>query len=303
MHTAFKATMISLAMLTAASSVAPATAQVNGAFFATAKDKTKLWDYAKDDFFRNNIDVANSKYTRNVELIQSHEKLDARKPTILFFHGNSGINTSSAKLVQLRAAGYQVIAVQCPGYGGSIGVPSEQGYREAAYAALEYTKSIGIPLSNILLFGESMGTGVATFLQSRLGVRGAILEAPYSVFAEAINHTAKIIPTIIAERFANKNDAQFNSIGYVNSMRPSVGTVSTIIYSCSGDRVVPLAGTNALAQAYLRDGHLLTHKTYDPHDPSIKLRENGRMHRFEQIPAEIMTAIKLLLSPSQDRAR
>ncbi len=103
------------------------------------------------------------------------------RPSILYFHGNGGNLERPGRLARFRAltaAGYGLLAVSYRGYGGSTGTPSEDGLArdaEAAYAAL----AARVPPENIVLYGESLGTGVAIRLATERPVAALVLEAPY----------------------------------------------------------------------------------------------------------------------------
>jgi pimeloyl-ACP methyl ester carboxylesterase len=103
------------------------------------------------------------------------------KWTIIYFHGNAmdiGHCRPWAELLQKQ--GYAVLAVEYPGYGISPGPPSEKNCYAAANAAYNYLRTThGIPAEKIVLYGMSLGTGVATDLASRKPVGALILESPF----------------------------------------------------------------------------------------------------------------------------
>jgi fermentation-respiration switch protein FrsA (DUF1100 family) len=98
--------------------------------------------------------------------------------TVVFLHGNAGnISHRLEKLLLLHELGVNVVLVDYRGYGRSEGEPSEEGtYRdgEAALAAA------GTDARNVVVYGESLGTGVAVELAVRHRLRGVILEAPFT---------------------------------------------------------------------------------------------------------------------------
>jgi fermentation-respiration switch protein FrsA (DUF1100 family) len=102
------------------------------------------------------------------------------KPVILYFHGNGGaLKYRVERFRRLIADGIGLVALEYRGYGGLPGSPSEQGLiadAEAAYAfaAAQY------PVQQIVVWGESLGTGVAVALTSEKPVGRVILEAPFT---------------------------------------------------------------------------------------------------------------------------
>jgi pimeloyl-ACP methyl ester carboxylesterase len=102
------------------------------------------------------------------------------KPVILYFHGNGGaLHYRVARFQKLIEDGIGLVALEYRGYGGNSGSPSEAGLiadAEAAYgfAAARYSTS------QIVVWGESLGTGVAVALASEKPVGRVILEAPFT---------------------------------------------------------------------------------------------------------------------------
>jgi fermentation-respiration switch protein FrsA (DUF1100 family) len=63
------------------------------------------------------------------------------------------------------------------GYGGNPGSPSEQGFYADAAAALNFLDEQGIAATRRVIYGESLGTGVAVHLAAQQDVAALILEA------------------------------------------------------------------------------------------------------------------------------
>jgi fermentation-respiration switch protein FrsA (DUF1100 family) len=108
------------------------------------------------------------------------------KPTILYFHGNGGnIMGRAPKVRALLDRGYGVLRAEYRGYGGNHGDPSEAGFYQDGRAALGHLESKGIAPHNIVLWGESLGTGVAVQLAQEQALQAAplaavVLEAPFT---------------------------------------------------------------------------------------------------------------------------
>jgi fermentation-respiration switch protein FrsA (DUF1100 family) len=102
------------------------------------------------------------------------------KPVILYLHGNGGaLRYRVERFGRLIADGVGIVAVEYRGYGGSSGSPSERGLitdGEAGYAfaAARYSTQ------QIVLWGESLGTGVAVALAAERPVGRVILEATFT---------------------------------------------------------------------------------------------------------------------------
>ncbi len=108
--------------------------------------------------------------------------LSKDKPTILMFHGNAqNIEVRAPKVRSLIQQGYGVLLAEYRGYGGNPGKPSEEGFYKDGRAYMEgLTEKLSIPSENIILYGESLGSGIAVQLATEYNVRGIVLEVPFS---------------------------------------------------------------------------------------------------------------------------
>lgn len=117
-------------------------------------------------------------------------------PLILYFHGNTGhIGDRANKLRHFIDAGFGILAISYRGYGTSSGAPTEQGLYQDARAALAYTKKQDIPLNQIILYGESLGSGVAVQMATEYNARMLVLEAPYTSLIDLAHQRFPFIPT------------------------------------------------------------------------------------------------------------
>jgi len=111
---------------------------------------------------------------------------DSTKPTVVIFHGNAGtLGGRGFKARVFLDAGYGVMLAEYRGYGGNSGKPSQEGLFADARAALTALKQQGVQEADTALYGESLGTGVATQMAAEAQERGApiaalILEAPFT---------------------------------------------------------------------------------------------------------------------------
>ena len=103
------------------------------------------------------------------------------QPTILYLHGNGGaLELRRERVRKYMAAGRGMLMLAWRGYSGSDGNPSEAA--SVADAKLAYTALVtqGIKPADIIVYGESLGTGVAVQLAAEKPVGGVILDAPYT---------------------------------------------------------------------------------------------------------------------------
>lgn len=102
------------------------------------------------------------------------------KPVVLFFHGNGEVLAWRVpRFSAITADGTGLIALSFRGYGGSSGVPSEEGLLNDAAAAYDFAAA-RYPPSRIIPWGYSLGTGLAVAVATTRPVAKLILEAPYT---------------------------------------------------------------------------------------------------------------------------
>lgn len=125
-------------------------------------------------------------------------------PVVLFLHGNAGDIGNHLPFARfLIAAGYGVLALEYRGYGGNPGSPSEAGLLDDARAGFAFLRSQAIPDSGIVLFGESLGTGVAVAMAAEHAVGAMILRSPYTSMPDVAARAFWYLPArwLVRDRF------------------------------------------------------------------------------------------------------
>lgn len=134
-----------------------------------------------------------------VELVAWYGKARPGQPTLLYFHGNAGNLLSRAgRMGEYLAKGRGMLMLSYRGYGGSGGRPTEANNVADAGLAYRWLLENGVAPGNILLYGESLGSGVAVQLAEKEPVGGVILDAPYTSIADV---GARIYPFLPVQRF------------------------------------------------------------------------------------------------------
>lgn len=161
--------------------------------------------------------------------------------TLLFLHGNAG--NISHRLDSLRIfnhLGLNVLIIDYSGYGESSGKPSESQTYDDAFTAWRYlTGNRGIASERIVVFGRSLGGGVATWLAARETPGALIVESTFISVPELAKKYYPIVPIkwLVRIRYDNV------------SRMPSVRCPVLVIHSRDDDLVPFAHGRTVFAAA------------------------------------------------------
>ncbi len=161
------------------------------------------------------------------------------RPFIAYFHGNGGhIGYRVKRLLRFAREGYGLLMLEYRGYGGNPGTPSEAGFYTDAGAALDFIEREAVPANRLVLYGESLGSGVAVQAAAQHEIAGLILEAPFTSVAEVAQCHFPYVPAarMVADRFDS-----LSRIGKVNA--------PILILHGDRDRIVPVRFGRALFEA------------------------------------------------------
>jgi uncharacterized protein len=134
------------------------------------------------------------------------------KPVVLYFHGNGEIVASRApRHRQMAADGTGVVALSYRGYMGSTGNPTEEGLLRDAEAAWQFVTSRW-PSNPVVLWGHSLGSGVAVGLAARHPVAKVILEAPFSSTVDVAALRFPFVPVQWLMRDQFRSDLRIDAV-------------------------------------------------------------------------------------------
>jgi fermentation-respiration switch protein FrsA (DUF1100 family) len=149
------------------------------------------------------------------------------KPVILYFHGNGGaLRLRVDRFQRIATAGYGLLALSYRGYGGSSGTPSEAGLIEDARAAYAYAAE---RYSGIVLWGESLGSGVAIALAAEKPVTRIILDAPYTAAVDVAAAVYWYLPVRLLMKDQFRSDQRIRQV-----------KVPVLILHGEADSVIPI---------------------------------------------------------------
>lgn len=163
------------------------------------------------------------------------------RPTIVYYHGNGGhIGYRGDKVRPFLDAGHGLLLVSYRGYGGNPGSPSEDGLYADGRAAMSFLHAMGVAPGRTVLYGESLGTGVAVQIAvdhagAGQPVAAVVLEAPFTSAVDAGAHHYPWAPV----RWLMKD--RFDSLSKI----ANIGAPVMIIHG-GRDQVVPFSMGEAL---------------------------------------------------------
>ncbi|MDJ0894597.1 MAG: alpha/beta hydrolase [Alphaproteobacteria bacterium] len=148
-----------------------------------------------------------------VEVYAWYRPAERGRATMVFFCGNAGhVGYRAEKVRTFLDAGLGVLLLSYRGYGGNGGAPSEQGLYADARAAMVFLDQRGVAPETIVLYGESLGSGIATQIaleRAAVGnpVGAMVLEAPYTSVVDVAQDRFPWIPVrfLVRDRFDNQS--------------------------------------------------------------------------------------------------
>ena len=129
----------------------------------------------------------------NINVIQFTTTLPCHG-VVLYFHGNKkNISRYEKFAPYFTHHGYEVWMIDYPGYGKSTGPLNEQRLYDYAEQLYIMAKS-RFAKDSIIIYGKSLGTGIAAWLASKKDCRQLVLETPYYSMTSVANHFLPIYP-------------------------------------------------------------------------------------------------------------
>jgi pimeloyl-ACP methyl ester carboxylesterase len=156
-------------------------------------------------------------------------------PTIVFFHGNASDRSDfEAEGGLFRRRGWGVVLASYPGYSGNPGSPSEAALLADARATIA---AVAPRVGPIIVWGHSLGSGVAARMASEGRAAGLVLESAYTSLVDVAARAYPYVPVqlLVLDRFDTR------------SILGRIHTPVLIIHS-TDDPVIPFAMGEELAR-------------------------------------------------------
>lgn len=155
----------------------------------------------------------------------------ATRFTLLHFHGNAGNISHRLHLYEhWHKIGLSIFAIDYRGYGKSSGIPSEAGLYSDARASWNAVRHRhGVPASNIIIAGRSLGCAVAAKLATEQNPAALVLETPFTNIPDM---ATVLYPWIFPIRFLARS--KFNTLDLIRRV-----SVPVMVISAENDMLVP----------------------------------------------------------------
>lgn len=135
------------------------------------------------------------------------EPVSVDKPVILWFHGNgSNVGWTSTRAMPFMKQGYGVLLAEYRGYSSNPGHPTEQGLYQDGRAFIKFLETQGVKDDAIVLYGESIGSGVAVQMAvEHPNIRALVLEAPFTSALDVARRRYPFMPVslLLKDRYDN----------------------------------------------------------------------------------------------------
>jgi uncharacterized protein len=156
---------------------------------------------------------------------------------LLFFHGNAGnISHRLDSIRQFLNLGLSVMIIDYRGYGQSGGKTTEKGmYRDADAAWRYLTEDRGISVSDIVIFGRSLGASVAAWLASQHQPLALVVESSFTSVPDIAQELYPWLPARWLSRFSHATR------DYVRNVRCPV-----LIVHSRDDDIIPFSHGEAI---------------------------------------------------------
>jgi len=223
--------------------------------------RSLLYHPKENNYFGDELTVSvervKIKTRDSIELLSwHHNKNLSNYKTILFLHGNAGsLENRIHKINHFKDMNVNFLLIAWRGFNGNKGKPTEKGLYEDARSALVWLKSKGVKENNIIIYGESLGTGVATEIAQNKNFAGIILESPFTSMIDAGKNKYPYLPVklLLKDKYESKKKIK-NIISPILVMH---GKVDNIVPFYMGKKMYELANEPKYSYFSEYDNHMM----------------------------------------------
>ena len=203
------------------------------------------------------IEKVKVKTKDNIELLSwFHNKNLEKYKTILFFHGNAGaLDNRIHKINHFKHMDVNFLIVAWRGFSGNEGQPTEVGLYEDGKSAVRWLNNKGILDKDIIIYGESLGTGIAVEIAQNKNFAGIILESPFTSMVEAAKTKYPYLPVRLLLKDKYESDKKIKNI--ISPILIMPGKVDQIVPFYMGKKMYELANEPKYSYFSDYDDHMM----------------------------------------------
>ena len=203
------------------------------------------------------IEKVKIKTQDNIDLLGwYHKKNSNNYKTILFLHGNAGsLENRIHKLNHFGSMNINFLVIAWRGFSGNNGEPTEKGLYEDSRSAIFWLKKQGIVEKDIVVYGESLGTGVATEIAQNNNYAGVILESPFTSMIDAAKNKYPFFPIKFLLKDKYENDKKIKKIK--SPILIMHGQVDKIVPFWMGEKIYNMANKPKYSYFTKHDNHMM----------------------------------------------
>ena len=193
----------------------------------------------------------------NINLLAWYHRKDIKNyKTILYLHGNAGsLENRIHKINHFNDMNINFLLLAWRGFNGNAGKPTEQGLYQDARSAVKWLINQGVREENIIIYGESLGTGVATEIAQNQNFAGIILESPFTSMVAAGKSKYPIFPIKLLLKDKYENDKKIKNI--MSPILVMHGEVDKIVPFWMGEKIFQLANEPKYSYFSKYDDHMM----------------------------------------------
>ncbi len=203
------------------------------------------------------IEKVKVKTKDNIELLSwFHNKNLEKYKTILFFHGNAGaLDNRIHKINHFKDMDVNFLIVAWRGFSGNKGQPTEVGLYEDGKSAVRWLNNKGILDKDIIIYGESLGTGIAVEIAQNKNFAGIILESPFTSMVEAAKTKYPYLPVRLLLKDKYESDKKIKNI--ISPILIMHGKVDQIVPFYMGKKMYEIANEPKYSYFSNYDDHMM----------------------------------------------
>ena len=224
-------------------------------------------------------------------LVVWHGKAAPGKPTILYFHGQAGnLARRSERIRRYHTAGIGILIMAYRGFSGSTGSPSEQANVADGIFIYDWLLQQGVSANDVVIYGESLGTGVAAQVALQRAISGLVLDSPFTGLADLAEERHPMLPV---RRFLLD---KYETLKHVTALQMPV-----LVLQGEKDPIVPLAMARAVFEAMPGPKHFVSYPE-GRHLDHAKFGSFDILTRFlrerKRLPAGYCKIERMLIPPA-----